>query len=136
MSEQEATTMSDEKRHAHKIPLREQSDSLRDGKVIGYQCPQCGTKSVTPVVRCACGGEPEKAEFANTGTVATYTIQRVASEQFINDVPFAWVVVQLDDDGPRVTGWVPYVSRESDLSIGDKVRLTTSYKPGFMFEKM
>jgi len=129
MSDQEAVSAAGE------LPSqKEQYDALREGKMVGFHCAQCGTDTITPKARCACGGPLSVREFATTGRVETFTIQRVASEQFLNDVPFAWVVVQLDDGGPRVTGWIPYVSRKEEIKIGDKVRSTTSYKPGFMFE--
>lgn len=118
-----------------RLSQKEQYDALRDGKMVGFHCPACNKDSITPRARCECGGPLETKEFGTTGTIDTYTIQRIASEQFLNDVPFAWVIVRLDDGGPRVTGWIPYISRKDEISIGDKVRLTTSYKPGFMFEK-
>lgn len=117
-----------------KLSQKEQYDAIRDGKMIGFHCAACDKDSITPKVRCDCGGRLEVKEFATTGTIDTYTIQRIAAEQFMNDVPFAWVVVRLDNGGPRVTGWIPYISRDNEINIGDKVRLTTSYKPGFMFE--
>ncbi len=116
--------------------FKEQHNNLRDGKMQGYVCRECGHKTITPMVRCVCGARSfETKEFATTGKVATYTVQRVAMEEFLNDVPYAWVVVQLDDDGPRATGWIPFVSKHDEIQVGDPVRLTTSYKPGCMFEK-
>jgi uncharacterized OB-fold protein len=116
--------------------FKEQHEAIRDGRMLGSQCTKCGHKTITPMMRCSCGGtEFQTREFANTGTVLTYTVQRVASEEFLNDVPYAWIIVQLDDEGPRATGWIPFVSKSGELKIGDKVKLTTSYKPGCMFEK-
>jgi uncharacterized OB-fold protein len=117
--------------------FKEQHETLRDGKMQGFLCRECSFQTVTPVVRCPeCGSRSfETKEFATTGTVATFTVQRVAMEEFLNDTPYAWVVVQLDEGGPRATGWVPFISKSGELKIGDKVKLTTSYKPGCMFEK-
>jgi uncharacterized OB-fold protein len=115
--------------------FKEQHDALRDGRMLGYQCTKCGQKTLTPLLRCTCGNlDLEPREFNTTGTVVTYTVQRVAAEEFLNDVPYAWVIVQIDD-GPRATGWIPFVSRSGELKIGDRVKLTTSYKPGCMFER-
>lgn len=129
--------MKQETRTVERMLIKEQVDSLRDGKVVGYTCTACDKDSITPIVRCpGCGSSDIVTKtFASTGTILTYTIQRVASELFINDVPYAWIVVQLDEGGPRITGWIPYVSRPEEVSVGDKVKITTSYKPGFMFEK-
>lgn len=118
------------------LTLKSQRDAMRDGKILGSECANCHRRSITPIARCTCGGtEAPAVEFATTGKVVTYTIQQVASEQFLNEVPFAWVVVELDGGGPRVSGWMPFVSRPEDLALGQRVRFTPSYKPGMMFEK-
>ena len=91
---------------------------------------------MTPVARCAaCAGTSfETVTLPNDGTVLTFTIQNVAAEEFMNEVPYAWAVIRLSD-GTNVTGWIPYVASERDLAIGDRVRYSPSYKPGVMFEK-
>jgi uncharacterized OB-fold protein len=58
----------------------------------------------------------------------------VAAEEFMNETPFAWAIIELDD-GTRVTGWIPYIAREEDLPMGSKVEFTPTYKPGIMCEK-
>lgn len=75
-------------------------------------------------------------EFAREGRVTTYTIQIVAPEAFLNEVPFAWVLVELDDGGPTISGWIPFVTRPEELQVGQRVRFTPTYKPGIMFEKI
>lgn len=119
------------------LTLKGQRDGMRDGKVLGYQCGKCNRRQITPMVRCAaCGASDVKVtEFATTGKVVTYTIQQIASEQFLNEVPFAWVIVELDNGGPRVSGWMPFIARPDDLPAGQKVKFTSSYKPGMQFEK-
>lgn len=117
------------------LSLRAQHDAMRDGRVLGWECEACRRRTITPKSRCVCGGQRFRiVEFAHEGTVVTYTIQHVASEQFLNDVPFAWVVVELDG-GPRVSGWVPFIARAEELPIGQRVRFVTSYRPGMTFEK-
>lgn len=120
------------------LTLKGQRDAMRDGKIVGYECAKCKRRQITPMVRCSdCAStEIRIAEFATTGKVVTYTIQQIASEQFLNEVPFAWVIVELDNGGPRVSGWMPFIARPDDLSLGQKVRFTSSYKPGMMFEKV
>ena len=120
----------------HGLTLKAQKDAMRDGKILGRECAKCHHRAITPMARCTrCGGDQvSTATFANEGQVVTFTIQTVASEQFLNEVPFAWVVVELDG-GPRVSGWVPFVSRPDELPLGQRVRFTPGYKPGMMFEK-
>ena len=125
--------------HGEAAPLRptvaQVRELQRDGKLAGFQCHACRRTLASPVWRCACGGEDIRLkELPPTGVVETYTIQRVAAEEFINEVPFAWAVVRLDD-GTRVSGWIGYVSDPKDLPLGARVRFVASYKPGLQFEK-
>ena len=55
------------------------------------------------------------------------------SDEFLNDAPYAYVLVDLDGGG-RVSGWIPSIAQESELSIGARVRFVSSYKPGVQFE--
>jgi len=73
-------------------------------------------------------------ELAPKGTVVAYTVLTVPGDEFLNDAPYAYVVVELDGGG-RVTGWMPSVRSEADLAIGDRVHFVPSYKPGVQFAK-
>ena len=116
--------------------INEYIESARSGVLRGIRCTDCGHSQITSAEACAkCGGANlENKDFSHEGTVVTYTILDVPSELFIDDAPYAFVIVQLDD-GPRCTGWMPYVKRPGDLAIGDRVRFMKTYKPGMVFEK-
>lgn len=119
------------------VPTMQQvRDANKDGKLEGFQCASCQHTQATPFVRCLkCGGEQVRLkELPPTGIVETYTIQRVSAEEFINEVPFAWAVIKLDD-GTRVSGWLGYIAEPKDLPLGAKVRYVPAYKPGLQFEK-
>jgi len=118
------------------LSLKEQKDLLRDGKVVGFHCAKCKVDRLSPMARCPKCGSPDitRREFSKTGRVVSYTIQSVASEQFLNETPFAFALVQLDD-GPRVSGWIPWIAKAKDLPMGQAVEYVPSYKPGMMFEK-
>jgi uncharacterized OB-fold protein len=119
-----------------KLTLRAQKEALREGRILGLECASCGERHFTPAVRCRKGHDALRVkEFAKEGRVVSYTIQQVAPEAFLNEVPFAWAVVDLDEGGPRVSGWIPFVSRPEELPMGQRVRFSPSYKPGMMFEK-
>ncbi len=119
------------------ISMAEQKEALRDGKIVGTRCTKDGYEQFSPMLRCPqCGStELEKKEFSSTGKVVSYTIQSVASEQFLNETPFAFAIIDLDD-GPKVSGWIPWISRPSDLPMGAHVTYVPSYKPGMQFEKL
>jgi uncharacterized OB-fold protein len=118
------------------LSLKEQREMLRDGKVVGFHCNACRHDRFSPMLRCPkCGSSDiARREFSRTGKVESYTIQSVAAETFLNETPFAFALIQLDD-GPRVSGWIPWIAKPKDLATGQKVEYVPSYKPGMMFEK-
>lgn len=61
-------------------------------------------------------------------------MQTVPSEEFLNEAPYAYVLVELEEGG-RIAGWMPAVRSEADLTIGEKVHFVPSYKPGVQFSK-
>ncbi len=113
------------------------SEATREGKIRAYECTECNNQGVAVQAFCEkCGNNKlTNKEIGNVGKVITYTIQTVAPDPFVNEVPYAWVIVELDNN-VRITGWIPFVSSREDLKIGDKVKLVKSYKPGMVFEKI
>ena len=106
------------------------------GKLRGFRCANCGLATATWGLACSrCGRYPlDEAELSPKGQVVAFTILTVPGDQFLNDAPYAYVVVDLDGGG-RVTGWMPAVRAESEIAIGDRVHFVTSYKPGVQFAK-
>jgi uncharacterized OB-fold protein len=106
------------------------------GKLRGFRCRSCGLVTATwglACPRCGSAGR-EEADLSGQGKVIAFTILNVPGDEFLNDAPYAYVVVELDGGG-RVTGWMPTVRSENDLAIGDRVHFVTSYKPGVQFAK-
>ncbi|HVL47744.1 MAG TPA: OB-fold domain-containing protein [Candidatus Thermoplasmatota archaeon] len=116
--------------------MQQAKEALRDGKLMGWKCTTCGHTQATPMLVCPVDRKRaiEGVELPPTGQVVSFTVQNVSSEEYINDIPFAFVVVELDNK-VRVSGWLPYVAKAADLPLGTKVRFTPSYKPGVQFEK-
>ena len=131
------TNQETEKSENDSLTIKEFQDAIREGKIEGYRCRNCGHKQIDIINFCPVCHKSnlEKVEFAKEGKVITYTIQQVVPEQFMNEVPYAWTIVELDD-GPKVTGWIPFISKSSDLPIGQTVRFKKSYLPGIVFEKI
>ena len=88
----------------------------------GLRCPKCGAADLTEV------------DLPSRGAVAALSIQHVPSDEFLNDAPYAYVIVDLDGGG-RISGWVPSVASEEDLPIGTRLRWVPSYRPGVHFER-
>jgi uncharacterized OB-fold protein len=106
------------------------------GTLRGFRCRHCGLVTATWGLACSrCGhADLEEAALSPQGKVVAFTILHVSGEEFLNDAPYAYVVVELDGGG-RVTGWMPSVKSEADLTIGTPVRFHPSYKPGVQFVK-
>jgi len=105
-------------------------------KLRGFRCANCGLVTATWGLACSrCGRFPlDEAELSQRGKVVAFTILTVPGDEFLNDAPYAYVVVDLEGGG-RVTGWMPSVRAENEISIGDSVHFVTSYKPGVQFAK-
>jgi uncharacterized OB-fold protein len=111
--------------------------TAKDGKLLAWACGKCGHKSITPMYVCPLDKSRDirTATLPSTGVVDAYTIQKlIAPEEFLNDIPFAFVVVKMDD-GTHVSGMVLDVASERDLPAGSKVRHSPSYKSVYLFEK-
>lgn len=116
---------------------KEQKEAAKDGKLLAWACAKCGHKSITPMYVCPLdkGRDIQTVQLPSTGVVEAYTIQKlIAPEEFLNDIPFAFVVVKLDD-GTLVSGMVMDVNSERDLPAGAKVKHAPSYKSVYLFEK-
>ena len=96
----------------------------------------CGFVSATWLLACPrCGrADLEDVELSGRGRIAAFSVQNVPSDEFLNEAPYAYVVVDLDEGG-RLTGWVPGVASDRELSIGTRVRFAPSYRPGVQFER-
>jgi uncharacterized OB-fold protein len=116
---------------------REQKDAAKDGKLLAWACSKCGHKSITPMYVCPQDGARDitTAQLPSTGVIEAFTVQKlIAPEEFLNDIPFAFVVVKLDDGTP-VSGMVLDIARDGDLPAGTRVKHAPSYKSVYLFEK-
>ncbi len=105
-----------------------------EGRLRGFRCPNCGLVTATWGLACArCGHRGlEETELSPRGRVSAFTILHVPGDEFLNDAPYAYVVVDLDGGG-RITGWMPEVRAPSEIKIGERVRFQPGYKPGVQF---
>ena len=111
--------------------------SVREGRLVGYQCLDCGVKAIEVQAYCdKCGSSKLRiSELESQGKVLAFTIQEVSPKEFMNDAPYAWSVIELDG-GVRISGWIASIKSPHDLPIGQKVQLIRSEKSGMVFEKM
>jgi uncharacterized OB-fold protein len=115
--------------------IAEWVNSYEDGGPLrGFRCPACGLITATwglACPRCAHVGLEEQV-LGSTGHVVAFTLLMVPGDEFLNDAPYAYVVVELDGGG-RITGWMPSVRTVNGMAIGTRVRFRPSYKPGVQF---
>ena len=113
------------------------TNAVQEGRIVGYQCLDCGIKAIEVQVYCAKCGSPKLriVRLESRGKVLAYTIQDVSPKEFKNDAPYAWSVIELDG-GVRISGWIGSIKSPHDLPIGQRVQLIRSEKSGMVFEKM
>jgi len=108
-----------------------------EGEILrGFRCTHCSLITATWGLACPrCGQRTlEEHTLGRTGRVVAFTILNVPGDEFLNDAPYAYVVVELDAGG-RITGWMPSVKSVDDLTIHQRVHFVPGYKPGVQFTK-
>jgi uncharacterized OB-fold protein len=127
--------MPSEKLPAASHSISEWVKSYEDGGPLrGFRCPHCGLITATwglACPRCGTVGLEEHALSA-TGTVVAFTLLTVPGDEFLNDAPYVYAVVEMDGGG-RITGWMPTVRTVDGVVIGERVRFRPSYRPGVQF---
>lgn len=96
------------------------TEALRDGRLLGQRCSECGNETATPAAACpACGARGlETIDLPTSGIVHTATTIEVSPTEF--DAGYRVAVIDLETDGgARVTARL-----EGEASIGDRVELT------------
>ncbi|MFZ0892844.1 MAG: OB-fold domain-containing protein [Thermoplasmata archaeon] len=106
------------------------------GRLRGFRSAACGFTTATWGLVCPRCGKADfvEVELSGRGKVVSFSIQHVPSDDYVNEAPYAYVIIELDEGG-RMTGWMPTVKTESDLTLGDRVHWVASYKPGVQFAK-
>ena len=104
------------------ITLRHFFEKAREGQLTAVRCGHCGELAVPPKEFCpACGKRRwEPVGLSGEGTIASYTIIRVAPRAHAADVPYAIAAVQMNE-GVSILGRVVDVPLET-LTIGLRVR--------------
>lgn len=101
-------------RYSREIPhrYRLEATKFKSGKVYlptRYVCPVTGDRESEPI------------KLKGTGTVLSFTIIHIASEQYGKQTPFPIAIVETDE-GARLTTQVVDCNHE-DLKIGSRVEL-------------
>ena len=89
----------------YKLTFKEYNEALKEDKLLGLKCRQCGAITVPPKMVCRkCTSQDlETVELKGTGEIKTFTTVHVASEGREGEVPYTIVLVKLDE-GPWIMG--------------------------------
>ena len=89
----------------HKLNFKQYSEALKQNKLLGLKCKQCGNIIVPPKIVCGnCAGtELDITELSGEGKIQTFTTVFVAPEGREGECPYVIVLVELDE-GPWIMG--------------------------------
>ena len=104
------------------ITLRHFFEKAREGQLTAVKCGRCGALAVPPKEFCpACSQRQwEPIALSGEGTIASYTIIRVAPRAHAAEVPYAIAAVQMKE-GVSMLGRVVDVPLEQ-ITVGLPVR--------------
>ena len=89
----------------YKLSFKEYSEALMENKLLGLKCQECGSITVPPKMTCQKCTSPnmEIVELKGEGKIRTFTTVNVAPEGREDEVPYAILLVELDE-GPWLMG--------------------------------
>ena len=112
-------------------------EAAKAGNVLARKCIKCDELHLATVYFCSkCGSkEFEDSILKGTGKVVTYTIMTVPPAGFEDLTPYAWVVMELNDSGIRISGFLSNIQKPEDLQIGTIVKVIDFDNRGIVLEK-
>ena len=113
-------------------------EAAKAGNVLARKCSKCGEIHLATVYFCKkCGNKGfEDSLLKGLGKVVTYTIMTVPPAGFEDLAPYAWVVMELDDSGIRISGFMGKIPTPADLPIGTSVKIIGFDERGIVLEKL
>jgi uncharacterized OB-fold protein len=111
----------------YKLTFQEYNEALKNNKLLGLKCQDCGSITIPPKMVCRKCTSPnmEVVELKGTGKIQTFTTVNVASEGRENEIPYTIVLVELDEGSwimGNLTGIDPAKATMEDL-IDKRVKM-------------
>ena len=117
----------------HKLIFKDYSEALKENKLLGLKCKECGTITVPPMMVCRQCASPdmEIIELKGRGKIQTFATVNVAPEGREDEVPYIIVLVELDE-GPWIMGNLTGVDPNAATMelIGKRVKMGHKVFPG------
>lgn len=104
------------------VTLRHFFERARDGQLTGVRCGKCGELAIPPKELCpACGERAwQPVPLTGEGTIASFTVIRVAPRAWAAQAPYAIAAVKLKE-GVSLLGRIVDVPLDK-LAVGLPVR--------------
>jgi len=110
----------------YKLTSKNYNEALKENKLLGLKCKECGTVTVPPKIACrkCAGSDMEIVELGGKGKIETFTVVNVTSEGREAEVPYVIVLVGLDE-GPWVMGNLTGIDPATTTTeiIGKRVKM-------------
>ncbi len=89
----------------HKLNFKQYNEALKQNKLLGLKCKQCGTITVPPKIVCGNCADTDLdiVELSGKGKIQTFTTVFVAPEGREGECPYVIVMVELNE-GPWIMG--------------------------------
>lgn len=110
----------------HKLSFKDYNEALKQNKLLGLKCKQCGTITVPPKINCeSCNSvDIDVVELSGRGKIQTFTTVFVAAEGREGEVPYVILLVELDE-GPWLMGNLTGIEPDKTTMeiIGKRVKM-------------
>ena len=117
----------------HKLSFKDYNEALKQNKLLGLKCKQCGAITVPPKITCGqcTSADIDVVELSGKGKIQTFTTVFVAAEGREGEVPYVIVLVELDE-GPWLMGNLTGIEPDkATLEImGKRVKMEHKVFPG------
>jgi uncharacterized protein len=117
----------------YKLTFKDYNKALKQDKLMGLKCNDCGTVTCPPMMVCAeCASTNlETVQLSGKGKVVTFTTSYIAAEGRENETPYTIVMVELEE-GPWIMGnLVSMDAKKVTMDImGKQVKLGNRVFPG------
>lgn len=117
----------------YKLTFKDYSKALKQDKLMGLKCSDCGNITCPPMMVCAeCASTNlEIVQLSGKGKIVTFTTSYIAAEGRENETPYTIAMVELEE-GPWIMGnLVSMDTKKVTMDvIGKKVELGNRVFPG------
>jgi len=117
----------------HKLSFKDYNEALKQNKLLGLKCKQCGAITVPPKITCGqcTSTDIDIIELGGKGKIQTFTTVFVAPEGREDEVPYVIVLVELDE-GPWLMGNLTDIEPDKATLeiIGKRVKMEHKVFPG------